>query len=189
MGSDFKSELTGLIPHMRAFARNLTGHATRADDLVQDALLNAWKARDSYKQDSSLRAWVFTILRNKYYSDQRRAWRSQPLEQEVAEATLVATDNAGHSLDLLTLKNAIARLPDDQREALILVGAGGVSYEEAAHICQCAIGTIKSRVSRARKSLEEILEKREVSLSDSKVAAGDAIDDIMDQAAHLQSRT
>lgn len=186
MNDQFKRDLTGLIPHMRAFARNLCGHATRADDLVQDALLKAWNARESYNSDSSLRAWVFTILRNTYYSEQRRIWRSQPLDQEVAEATLVSRDDADTTMELLLVKNAIARLPDDQREALILVAAGGLPYEEVATICNCAVGTVKSRVNRARKALEEIVASGQVSVSDSDTTADDAIDSIMRQAKALQ---
>ena len=151
--SAFKSELASLIPHLRAFARSLCGDATLADDLAQDAMLKAWKARDSYKPGTNMKAWAFTILRNLFYSEKRRSWRRQPLDPEVAEATLVANDNPAGSMELLSLRNAIGELPDDQREALILVGAGGMSYEEASEVCGCAIGTVKSRVSRARKAV------------------------------------
>lgn len=187
MAAEFKAELTALIPQMRAFARNLCGNATRADDLVQEALMKAWKARDSFIEGSNLRSWVFTILRNVFYSEQRRAWRSQPLDQEVAEATLVANEDPSEALELLALRNAMNRLPEDQKEALILIAAGGLPYEEVAEICGCAVGTIKSRVSRARKALEEILEERDVSVSDSSVSASEVIGDIMQEAADLQA--
>ena len=158
---EFKSELSALIPHLRAFARNLCNDATQADDLAQETLLRAWKARESYQEGTNLKAWAFTILRNTFYSEKRRSWRRQPLDPEVAEATLVANDDASASMELLALRNAMNRLPDDQREALILVGAGGMPYEEVAEICGCAVGTIKSRVNRARNALAVILETNE----------------------------
>lgn len=182
----FKTELAELIPHLRAFARSLCGNATAADDLAQEAMLKAWKARESYQAGTNLKAWCFTILRNLFYSEKRRSWRRQQLDPEVAEATLVASDNPASALDLLSLRHALDELPEDQREALILVGAGGLSYEETAVICECAIGTIKSRVSRARKAVAEILENKKRSYSgDSVLTAADAFEDIMRQADEL----
>ncbi|WOI52904.1 sigma-70 family RNA polymerase sigma factor [Parvularcula sp. LCG005] len=187
--SEFKQDLTELIPHLRAFARSLCNNRAAADDLAQEALLKAWRARASYEHGTNLKAWTFTILRNLFYSQQRRAWRSQPLDQEVAEATLVAQDNPSASLELLELRMALPQLPVEQREALILVGAGGVSYEEAAAICGCAVGTIKSRVSRARKALADILENGSVtSQNDGKGDASSAMGDIMDEADRLVAR-
>lgn len=187
MEPNFKSELIILIPQLRAFARHLCLNSTKADDLVQDALLNAWYARKSYNGTSSLRGWVFSILRNRFYSDQRRAWRSQPLDQSMAENTLVATENPSHGLELLTLRSAMGRLPNDQKEALMLVGAAGCSYEETAAICDCAVGTIKSRVSRARLALEEILEDGDVSFRESEVSAVAAVNTLMSEAAELHA--
>lgn len=183
---DFKSELASLIPHLRAFARNLCGNASNADDLAQEAMLKAWKSRDSYQVGTNLKAWTFTILRNAFYSEKRRSWRRQPLDPEVAEATLVANDNPADGMELLALRNAILTLPDDQREALILVGAGGLSYEETAEVCGCAVGTIKSRVSRARQALVVILDSNEIGFNtDTKMKAEDAFNDIMRQASEL----
>jgi RNA polymerase sigma-70 factor (ECF subfamily) len=187
--AEFRDELTGLIPHLRAFARTLCGDRSAADDLAQEALLKAWKARKSYKPGTNLKAWAFTILRNQFYSQQRRAWRSQPLDQEVAEATLVANEDPSAPLELLTLRNALLMLPDDQREALVLVGAGGVSYEEAAEICGCAVGTIKSRVSRARTAVAQIIEEGGAGVnSDRNAEASKAFGDIMDQASGLSGK-
>ena len=154
----FKTELTGLIPQMRAFARSLCRDATAADDLAQDALLKAWNNRTSYQPGTNMKAWTFMILRNQFYSDKRRSWRSTQLDPEVAERTLVAVSNPIASLELDEVRRALAKLPEDQREALILIGAGGLSYEEVSEICGCAIGTIKSRVSRARDRLAALLE-------------------------------
>lgn len=182
----FKRELAELIPHLRAFARSLCGDASQADDLAQEAMLKAWKARESYQPGTNMKAWCFTILRNLFYSEKRRSWRRQPLDPEVAEATLVANDNPDGSLELLALRNALSRLPDDQREALILVGAGGLAYDEVAEICGCAVGTIKSRVSRARKALAEILAQSDSSYSaDMGMNAADAFEDLMQQADAL----
>ena len=183
---DFKKELTSLIPHLRAFARSLCGNPSQADDLAQDAMLKAWKSRDSYQTGTNMKAWTFTILRNVFYSEKRRSWRQQPLDPEVAEATLVAADQNGDSLELLALRNAMNKLPVDQRECLIMVGAGGLSYEEVAQICGCAVGTIKSRVSRARQALAQILDQNEAGMSSDKtMAASEAMDDILREADRL----
>jgi RNA polymerase sigma-70 factor (ECF subfamily) len=154
----FKRELVALIPHLRAFARTLTGDATSADDLAQDAMMKAWDARNSYQMGTNMKAWTFMILRNQFYSEKRRSWRQTQLDPEVAERTLVATDNPESPVALDELRLGLAMLPAEQREALILVGAGGFAYEEAAVICDCAVGTVKSRVSRARRALQTLLE-------------------------------
>ncbi|CAN5672766.1 sigma-70 family RNA polymerase sigma factor [soil metagenome] len=154
---EFMGELTALIPHMRAFAHSLCRNAVEADDLAQDALLRAWNNRASYQPGTNMKAWTFMILRNQFYSDKRRSWRSTQLDPETAERTLVAVSNPIATLELDEVRRALAMLPDDQREALILIGAGGLSYEEVADICGSAIGTIKSRVSRARDRLALIL--------------------------------
>jgi RNA polymerase sigma-70 factor, ECF subfamily len=149
----FKSDLIPLIPKMRAFARTLCGDATQADDLAQEALAKAWASRGSYTPGTNLKAWTFMIVRNQFYSDKRRSWRSSSLDPEVAERTLVAVTNPDAALELDEMRRALAMLPVDQREALIMVGAGGLSYEEVGEICGVAVGTVKSRVSRARDRL------------------------------------
>jgi RNA polymerase sigma-70 factor (ECF subfamily) len=154
----FKGELVGLIPHLRAFARTLCGDPTAADDLAQDAMLKAWDARESFEMGTNMKAWTFMILRNQFYSEKRRSWRQSQLDQEAAERTLVAVDDPEAPVALDELRQGLAMLPIEQREALILVGAGGFAYEEAAAICDCAVGTVKSRVSRARRALQGILE-------------------------------
>lgn len=154
----FKRELIGLIPHLRAFARTLTGDPTAADDLAQDAMMKAWDARASYQMGTNMKAWTFMILRNQFYSEKRRSWRQTQLDQEAAERTLMAIDDPSAPLALDELRLALNTLPDEQREALVLVGAGGFAYEEAAEICGCAVGTVKSRVSRARRAVQASLE-------------------------------
>lgn len=154
----FRRDLVALIPHLRAFARTLTGDPSSADDLAQDAMLKAWGSRASFQVGTHMKAWTFMILRNQFYSDRRRSWRQVQLDQDAAERTLVAIDDPQSLLSLDELRLALVTLPAEQREALILVGAGGFAYEEVAAICDCAIGTVKSRVSRARRALQAILD-------------------------------
>jgi RNA polymerase sigma-70 factor (ECF subfamily) len=179
----FKRELVTLIPHLRAFARTLTGDPTAADDLAQDAMMKAWDARASYQMGTNMKAWTFMILRNQFYSEKRRSWRSTQLDHEAAERTLVAVDDPEAPVALDELRQALNTLPEEQREALILVGAGGFAYEEAAEICQCAVGTVKSRVSRARKALQATLERGGFRRDGR--AAGDAMRSILADADRL----
>jgi RNA polymerase sigma-70 factor (ECF subfamily) len=181
----FKRELVTLIPHLRAFARTLTGDATAADDLAQDAMMKAWDARASYQMGTNMKAWTFMILRNQFYSEKRRSWRQSQLDQEAAERTLVAVDDPEAPVALDELRQALNTLPEEQREALILVGAGGFAYEEAAEICQCAVGTVKSRVSRARKALQATLERGGYDRDGR--AAGDAMRSILADADRLSA--
>lgn len=183
----FRQDLTELIPHLRAFARSLCGDATLADDVAQDAMLKAWKSRDRFKPGSNLKAWTFTILRNQFYSIKRRSWRATSLDQEVAEQTIMAKSDQEKVVELNELRRGLDSLKDDQREALILVGASGLSYEEAAEVCGCAIGTIKSRVSRARKELETIMKNASFDSQADDVSALDAMSEILGEAEQLAS--
>ena len=179
----FRRELVGLIPHLRAFARTLCGDPTAADDLAQDAMLKAWDARASFEMGTNMKAWTFMILRNQFYSEKRRSWRQSQLDQEAAERTLVAVDDPEAPVALDELRQGLAMLPLEQREALVLVGAGGFAYEEAAAICECAVGTVKSRVSRARRALQGILESGAYTRDGS--AAGEAMSSILAHAERL----
>jgi len=179
----FRRELVGLIPHLRAFARTLCGDPTAADDLAQDAMLKAWDARQSFEMGTNMKAWTFMILRNQFYSEKRRSWRQSQLDQEAAERTLVAVDDPEAPVALDELRQGLGMLPIEQREALILVGAGGFAYEEAAAICDCAVGTVKSRVSRARRALQGILESGQYRRDGS--AAGEAMASILADAERL----
>jgi len=179
----FKQELVALIPHLRAFARTLAGDPASADDLAQDAMIKAWDARASYQMGTNMKAWTFMILRNQFYSEKRRSWRQTQLDQEAAERTLVAIDDPSAPLALDELRQALGMLPSEQREALILVGAGGFAYEEAAEICGCAVGTVKSRVSRARRALQAILEQGDYRRDG--LPASDAMRSILSDAERL----
>lgn len=155
----FKRELTGVIPHLRAFARGLCGRSDLADDLVQETMLKAWAARDRFEPGTSMRAWTFVILRNAYLTDMRRSRFRGEYDEGVAERILTAPADQEEPVHLADLHRALQTLPAERREALLLVGAGGFSYEEAAEICGCAVGTIKSRVGRARAALTAMIEQ------------------------------
>jgi RNA polymerase sigma-70 factor (ECF subfamily) len=160
--ADFKRELTEVIPHLRAFARGLCGRPDMADDLVQEALLKAWAAQDRFEPGTSMRAWTFVILRNAYLTDMRRNRFRGNYDEGVAERILTQPAGQEEPLHLSDMHRALLTLPPERREALLLVGAGGFSYEEAAQICGCALGTIKSRVGRARAALNEMLSEDNV---------------------------
>jgi RNA polymerase sigma-70 factor, ECF subfamily len=152
-----KNALIALMPNLRAFAFSLCGHHERADDLVQDTLLKAWSHLDSFQEGTNLRAWLFTILRNSFYSEMRKRRREvADADGKKADLLSVAPAQQGH-VDLQDLHKALNQVPPHQREALILVGAAGMSYDEVAEITKCAIGTVKSRVNRARSKLAELL--------------------------------
>jgi RNA polymerase sigma-70 factor (ECF subfamily) len=184
-GTDFKAELLGLIPFLRAFARSLCGNQETADDLAQETLVKAWQSRDTFIPGTNLKAWLFTILRNQFYSDRRRAWRQAPWDQEAAERIPGGGEDQVWAAELSDTARALRALSDEQREALILVGAGGFSYEDAAVICNCAVGTVKSRVARARKALISILEGTDVLPSSQRPDEGDAAREIMAQLDRL----
>jgi len=153
----FKRELEEVIPHLRAFARGLCGRPDMADDLVQETMLKAWAAQDRFEPGTSMRAWTFVILRNAYLTDMRRNRFRGEYDEGVAERILTAPAGQEEPIHLSDMHRALLTLPPERREALLLVGAGGFSYEEAAEICGCAIGTIKSRVGRARATLNTML--------------------------------
>lgn len=152
-----KNELIAHIPRLRAFALSFCGNPDQADDLVQETLVKAWTHRELFTEGANLLAWLFTILRNAYFSQYRRRKREVPdIDGMYSSRLAVAAGQAFH-MEMLDLRVALARLPDNQREALLLAGAAGHSYEEVAQICGCATGTIKSRVNRARRALAEML--------------------------------
>jgi RNA polymerase sigma-70 factor (ECF subfamily) len=151
------ADILAVIPNLRAFAVSLCGNLDRADDLVQETLVKAWSKLGSFVEGTNLRAWLFTILRNIYYSEYRKR-RREVADSDGTIAAKLATAPAQNShMDMLDFRAALQQLPTDQREALILIGGSGLSYEEAAGVCGCAVGTMKSRVNRARGRLADIL--------------------------------
>ncbi|WP_234051059.1 MULTISPECIES: sigma-70 family RNA polymerase sigma factor [unclassified Xanthobacter] len=148
-----RMQVLEFLPALRAFARSLTRNRTEADDLVQETLLKALANIDRFDPGTNLRAWLFTILRNTYYTDMRKRRRENEGLSVLAQQDSNVGPSQDWSMTLQSLEEALTHLPDDQREALVLVGAAGLSYEEAAEVCGCALGTIKSRVNRARAKL------------------------------------
>jgi RNA polymerase sigma-70 factor (ECF subfamily) len=155
--NEFKQQLAQVIPHLRAFGRSLSGSRDLADDLVQETLLKAWAARKRFQAGTNMRAWTFIILRNLFLSQMRRARFKGEWDELTASKLLAAPASQDRHVELADMQRALLHLPQPQREALILVGAGGFAYEEAAEICGCAVGTIKSRVARGRVALEALL--------------------------------
>jgi len=152
-----RDDILASVPSLRAFAISLSGNGDRADDLVQETLLRALANIDSFQPGTNMSAWLFTILRNHFRSEYRKRRREvEDGEGHYADTLKSQPDQIGQ-VEFREFREALAQLPSDQREALVLVGASGFSYEEAAHICDCAVGTIKSRVNRARTRLAELM--------------------------------
>lgn len=158
---DPRDELVEHLPALRAFALTLSRNGTSADDLVQETVLKAWSNLDKFEPGTNLKSWLFTILRNTYYSDRRKRRREVADVDGMHAAALAQKPDHDGWLALGDFASAFARLPDEQREVLVLVGVSGFSYEEAAETCGCAVGTVKSRANRARRRLAELLELEE----------------------------
>ena len=184
---DFRVKMLELLPYLRAFARTLCGHRDGADDLTQEAIRIAWQNRHMFAVGTNMKAWLFTIQRNTYYSAQRRTWRQVGWDEEAMDRRLVTGASQHSGVELTDLKRAMSTLPDQQREALILVGAGGFSYQEAAAICGCAVGTMKSRASRARQTLIAMMTDG-TRLPASSESAAHAYSEIMGEIETLSGR-
>ncbi len=155
--AEFRDALVREMPDLRAFAVSLSGSFHLADDLLQETLLKAWSHAESFTPGSNIRAWLITILRNTYFSQYRRRGREVADEDGAYAARLATPPNQEGALDLADFQIALAKLAPEHRDVLLLVGATGLSYEEAAEICGVAVGTIKSRLNRARARLAELL--------------------------------
>ncbi|GJE38168.1 sigma-70 family RNA polymerase sigma factor [Methylobacterium persicinum] len=153
----FRTGLLASVPALRRFALSLAREPAAADDLVQDALLRAWRGRGGFEPGTNLEAWLFTILRNVFYSRHRRQTREVPDTDGDYAGRLAAAPEQGGHLDLQDVRAALDRLAPVMREALVLVGIENLSYEEAAAVMECQIGTAKSRVWRARAQLARML--------------------------------
>src|SRR5690349_8739645 len=153
-----RDAMLAAVPSLRAFAISLCGNVDRADDLVQETLLRALANINSFQPGTNMSAWLFTILRNLFRSEYRKRRREvEDTDGSYAESLKSQPEQVGR-VEFEEFRVALGKLPPDQREALILVGASGFSYEEAAEICGCAVGTIKSRVNRARGRLGELMQ-------------------------------
>ncbi len=160
--ADFRAGLLSVTPSLRAFALSLVGDRDRADDLVQDTILRALQKQDRFEPGTNVQAWLFTILRNLFYSDYRRRKREVEDVDGLYAAKLSTLPEQPGCAEFETLRSALARLSDEQREAVLLVGDEGLTYEEAAVVCGTKVGTIKSRVNRARQRLSELLGHAEI---------------------------
>ena len=158
ISNQFRDNLLAAIPSLRAFGMSLTSRSDRADDLVQETMIKAWSHHQSFVEGTNMKAWLFTILRNEFYTQLRKRKREVEDADGAYSNSVSVQGNQQSHLELADLTLALAKLPEDQREAVVLVGASGFSYEEAAKICGCAVGTVKSRVSRARERLTELLQ-------------------------------
>lgn len=156
--TQFHKELVASIPHLRAFARSLCGNRDRADDLAQETLVKAWAARHRFKAGTSFRAWTFTILRHHYFGELRRERFSADYDEATAERVLNRHGDQESHLEAVDVLRALESLPAAQREVLILMAVGSMSYEDIAQICDIATGTVKSRIARARAALSAVLE-------------------------------
>jgi len=158
LGLSVHDTMLAAVPGLRAFARSLSGNVDRADDLVQETLLRAIANIDSFQPGTNMPAWLCTILRNLFRSEfRKRRYEVEDVDGSYLDS-LQSSPEQYIRLEFMELLDALATLPAAQREALILVGASGFSYDDAAAICETAVGTIKSRVNRARKRLTELLE-------------------------------
>jgi RNA polymerase sigma factor (sigma-70 family) len=184
--NEFRQALQTVAPHLRAFARALSGSADRADDLAQDTLLKAWAARDRYRAGTNFKAWTFTILRNQFYSETRRNRFRGEYDEVMAERILHTPGSQESSMELADVLRALEAIPAGYREALILVSVEGMSYEEAAQVCDIAVGTVKSRVSRARAMLSNIMESGILpDFRHNFVLKGDSIDIFFDELVRI----
>jgi RNA polymerase sigma-70 factor (ECF subfamily) len=186
--AELEAGLVKLMPSLRAFAQSLSGNRDLAEDLTQEALAKAWRSRRTFARGSNLKAWVFAILRNEFYSHRRRAWRQIPWDAEKAETIPGAPEEQVWATELSDAVSAINGLPDVYREALMLVGAGEFSYDDAAALTGCAAGTMKSRVARARKLLKASLGNRRPLPIRSVSTDGSAMSELLSQLSLAQSR-
>lgn len=167
----FRDQLVALIPSLRSFARGLCGGRDMADDLAQDAMTRAWAARASFTPGTNFRAWMFMILRNQFYTTIRKNSRMVSWDPEVAERLLVEPPAQQDAIHVSDVAKALQKLPVEQREVLLLIGANGLSYEEAAEVIGCAMGTIKSRLARGRKALSMLIDGPDDSVGGTSSAA------------------
>src|ERR1700678_386176 len=153
----FERDLIALLPHLRNFSRMLCGRQAFAEDIAQETLIKAWRARDRFEPGTNLRAWLFTILRHEFYSHKRRAWRQTSWDEDFGEGIPAPADEQSWAMDLSDCSRALGQLPVHQRETLLLVGVGGYSYEKTASALEAPIGTLKSRLARGRSNLTKLL--------------------------------
>jgi RNA polymerase sigma-70 factor (ECF subfamily) len=187
--TEFEGSLIKLMPGLRAFARAISRNADLADDLVQETLAKAWRSRGSFTAGSNLKAWLRAILRNEFFSHHRTAWRRTLFDPQLMETLVAPPEEQESAAELSDTVCAMRGLPDGQREALMLVGVGGLSYDDVSTLLRRPIGTVKSRVGRARQSLKEILNGRRALPIESRPANGNAMKELLAQLTVSIERT
>jgi len=185
--SPFECELVALMPQLRNFSYSVCRNRTLAEDMAQQALMKAWSAQDSFRVGTNLKAWLFTILRNEFYSQRRRAWRETHLDTAASEQIPAAVNEQGWVVELSDTSRALAVLPQTQQDALLLVALGGFSFQEAADLCGTPIGTVKSRVTRARYGLTKVLDGAKTLPRRVAGRGASASDDILSQLSALSA--
>jgi RNA polymerase sigma-70 factor (ECF subfamily) len=183
----FERDLVALIPHLRSFSRTVCGREGIAEDMAQEALAKAWRSRDRFAPGTNLKAWLFTILRNEFYSHQRRAWRQMQWNEELGEQIPAPADEQLWTVDLSDCARALTQLPKSQRDAVLLIGAGGFSYEDAAGLLGVAVGTMKSRRARGRERFAEIFSGQRSMPLRTRTPARSGMEEIFGQLTALQS--
>jgi RNA polymerase sigma-70 factor (ECF subfamily) len=167
----FERQLIEIMPYLNRLAAKICGDRDHAQDLAQEALAKAWRGRVQFEPGTNFKAWLFTILNNEFRSEYRRSWRQVPWDQELAENTMISEEEQSSAAELQDVWRAMAKLPESQRNALIMVCADGMTYEKAASVNLCAVGTMKSRVVRARRALKSAIEV-DMSTSESETGLG-----------------
>lgn len=183
----FERDLVALMPALRRFSYSLCRDSALAADMAQQALMKAWRSQENFKAGTNLQAWIFTILRNEFFSHRRRAWREAHWDAGVAEQIPAPPNEQEWTLNLSDANRALGTLPQHQREALILVGAGGFSYEDAAKLSGTRVGTIKSRVTRGRIGLSKRLGDGTMPPRESGYGRSTAPDDVLVQLSALSA--
>lgn len=185
--SQFQQDLVALLPHLRAFSRMLCGPKEIAEDIAQEALTKAWRSQAGFQSGTNMKAWLFTIARNEFYSRKRRAWREMAWDDNLGQRIAAPAREQEWAMDLSDTASALRELPPRQREALILIGVGGFTYEDAAKICATRVGTVKSRVARARAAMLATLDGKKMLPRSSRVQKNGS-DDLLAQLSALSAR-
>jgi RNA polymerase sigma-70 factor (ECF subfamily) len=183
----FERDLIALLPHLRNFSRLLCRKQDFAEDITQETLIKAWRARDRFVPGTNLRAWLFTILRHEFYSYRRRAWRQVAWDEDFGAQIPVPADEQSWAMDLSDCKRALDQLPAGQRETVLLVGAGGFGYEDAAELLRSPVGTLKSRLARGRRNLTKFLTGDEPLQPRAQTRATTGVDDTLAQMAAVEA--
>jgi RNA polymerase sigma-70 factor (ECF subfamily) len=183
----FERELVALMPHLQNFSHMLCRRGSIAEDIAQEALAKAWRGRDRFEPGTNLKGWLFTILRNEIYSYKRREWRHAPWDEVAGERIPAPADEQDWAMDLSDCVRALGQLPAHQRDAVLLVGAAGFSYENASNLLDTPVGTLKSRLTRGRENLAKLLTNEKPLKPRTATPARNGMDDVLAQMAAVEA--